>query len=62
MNKKILVVDDESDVEAQFRRDLRSGRFQMEFATSAHMALKRAEEIREETLATSQGVRRLART
>ena len=35
----ILVVDDEPDVEAlfrqQFRRDLRSGRFQMEFALSA---------------------------
>ena len=40
----ILVVDDEPDVEAlfrqQFRRDLRSGRFQMEFATSAPVALR----------------------
>jgi hypothetical protein len=37
----ILVVDDEPDVEALFRqqRDLRSGRFQMEFATSAQAAL-----------------------
>ena len=39
----ILVVDDEPDVEAlfrqQFRRDLRSGRFTMEFAPSAPAAL-----------------------
>jgi len=38
----ILVVDDESDVEMlfrqQFRRDLRSGRFTMEFAQSADSA------------------------
>jgi CheY-like chemotaxis protein len=44
----ILVVDDEPDVEAlfrqQFRRDLRSGRFQMEFAPSAPLALARATE------------------
>jgi CheY-like chemotaxis protein len=50
----ILVIDDEVDVEAlfrqQFRRDLRSGRFKMEFATSAPMALKRAEEIRDASL------------
>jgi CheY-like chemotaxis protein len=41
----ILVVDDESDVELlfrqQFRRDLRAGRFSMEFAQSASMALQR---------------------
>jgi CheY-like chemotaxis protein len=41
----ILVVDDESDVEAlfrqQFRRDLRAGRFVMEFAQSAPAALQR---------------------
>jgi CheY-like chemotaxis protein len=41
----ILVVDDEPDVEAlfrqQFRRDLRSGRFLMEFAPSAPAALAR---------------------
>jgi CheY-like chemotaxis protein len=41
----ILVVDDEPDVEAlfrqQFRRDLRGGRFAMEFAQSAPMALQR---------------------
>jgi CheY-like chemotaxis protein len=40
----ILVVDDEPDVEVlfrqQFRRDLRSGRFNMEFAQSAPAALQ----------------------
>jgi CheY-like chemotaxis protein len=40
----ILVVDDEPDVEVlfrqQFRRDLRSGRFTMEFAQSAPAALQ----------------------
>ena len=39
MNPLILVVDDEPDVEVlfrqQFRRDLRAGRFTMEFAQSA---------------------------
>jgi CheY-like chemotaxis protein len=41
----VLVVDDEPDVEIlfrqQFRRELRSGRFTMEFAQSAPAALKR---------------------
>jgi len=41
----ILVVDDEPDVELlfrqQFRRDLRAGRFTMEFAQSADLALQR---------------------
>src|SRR5262245_5380621 len=41
----ILVVDDEPDVEMlfrqQFRRDLREGRFMMEFAQSGDMALRR---------------------
>ena len=45
MSLLILVVDDESDVEVlfrqQFRRDLRSGRFMMEFAQSAPAALQR---------------------
>ena len=45
MSVYILVVDDEPDVEAlfrqQFRRDLRSGRFLMEFAPSAPAALAR---------------------
>jgi len=40
----ILVVDDEPDVEVlfrqQFRRDLRAGRFTMEFAPSAAVALQ----------------------
>jgi CheY-like chemotaxis protein len=41
----ILVVDDEPDVEVlfrqHFRRDLRAGRFTMEFAPSAPAALRR---------------------
>jgi CheY-like chemotaxis protein len=41
----VLVVDDEPDVEIlfrqQFRRELRSGQFTMEFARSAPAALKR---------------------
>jgi CheY-like chemotaxis protein len=41
----ILVVDDEADVEVlfrqQFRRDLRAGRFRMDFAQSAPIALQR---------------------
>ena len=44
MSVYILVVDDEPDVEAlfrqQFRRDLRAGRFTMEFAQSADIALR----------------------
>ena len=43
MSISVLVVDDEPDVEAlfrqQFRRDLRSGRFVMDFAASASEAL-----------------------
>jgi CheY-like chemotaxis protein len=50
----ILVVDDEPDIEAlfrqRFRRDLRSDRFQMEFAMSAPVALRRAAEIRDASL------------
>jgi CheY-like chemotaxis protein len=45
VNPLVLVVDDEPDVEAlfrqQFRRDLRTDRFTMEFAQSAPMALQR---------------------
>ena len=45
MSLLILVVDDEPDVEMlfrqQFRRDLREGRFAMEFAQSGEMALRR---------------------
>jgi CheY-like chemotaxis protein len=44
VNQLILVVDDEPDVEIlfrqQFRRDLRAGRFTMEFAQSAANALQ----------------------
>jgi len=50
----VLVVDDEPDVEAlfrqQFRRDLKSERFKMEFAFSAHDALLRAAGIEEPSL------------
>ena len=45
MTLLILVVDDEPDVEVlfrqQFRRDLRAGRFNMEFAQSGDTALRR---------------------
>jgi CheY-like chemotaxis protein len=45
VNPLVLMVDDEPDVEVlfrqQFRRDLRSDRFTMEFAQSAPMALQR---------------------
>jgi len=45
MTLPVLVVDDEPDVEVlfrqQFRRELRSARFTMEFAQSAAMALDR---------------------
>ena len=45
MTLLVLVVDDESDVEVlfrqQFRRELRSERFTMEFAQSAAAALQR---------------------
>lgn len=48
MSFRILVVDDESDVEElfrqQFRRDLRAGRFMMDFAQSGDSALQRINE------------------
>ena len=54
MNLLILVVDDEPDVEAlfrqQFRRELRGGRFAMEFAQSAPMALQRISNAGDESL------------
>ena len=54
MSVYILIVDDEPDVEAlfrqQFRRDLRSGRFYMEFAPSAPAALERAADLRDPSL------------
>ena len=54
MSFLILVVDDESDVadlfRQQFRRDLRAGRFMMEFAQSADKALQRISDIVDESL------------
>ena len=54
MSVYILVVDDEPDVETlfrqQFRRDLRSGRFTMEFAPSAPAALVRAAKVADPSL------------
>ena len=54
MSLVILVVDDEPDVEVlfrqQFRRELRAGRFAMEFAQSAPMALQRITNAGEESL------------
>jgi CheY-like chemotaxis protein len=50
----ILVVDDEADVEdlfrQQFRRDIRAGRFVMEFAQSAVQALARIERAEDVSL------------
>ena len=54
MNICILVVDDEPDVETlfrqQFRRDLRAGRFSMEFAASAPEAMQKAAAIADPSL------------
>jgi CheY-like chemotaxis protein len=54
MSLLILVVDDEPDVEGlfrqHFRRDLRAGRFTMEFAYSASAALDRIENAEEASL------------
>ncbi len=54
MDVLVLVVDDEPDVEAlfrqQFRRDLRSQRFMMDFANSAADALKRIGSTIEQSL------------
>ena len=54
MNLLILVVDDEPDVEAlfrqQFRRELRAGRFALEFAQSAPIALQRITNAGDESL------------
>ena len=50
----ILIVDDEPDVETlfrqQFRRDLRAGRFHMDFAPSAPAALERAVDVGDPSL------------
>ena len=54
MNLLILVVDDEPDVELlfrqQFRRDIRAGRFIMDFAQSAGAALARIADAGEQSL------------
>ena len=54
MNLLILVVDDEPDVELlfrqQFRRDLRAGRFTMEFAQSAPAALQCISDVADTSL------------
>jgi CheY-like chemotaxis protein len=54
LSTQILVVDDEPDVEnmfrQHFRRDLRSGRFIMEFALSAAAALERVKAIADPSL------------
>ena len=54
MNLLILVVDDEPDVETlfrqQFRRDLKAGRFNMEFAQSAPAALQCISDARNASL------------
>ncbi len=54
MSLLILVVDDEPDVEVlirqQFRRDLRTGRFMMEFAQSAPAALQCISDARNASL------------
>ena len=54
MNPLVLVVDDEPDVEVlfrqQFRRDLRDGRFTMEFAYLALAALDRIADAGEASL------------
>jgi CheY-like chemotaxis protein len=54
LSTHILVVDDEPDVESMFRqhfrRDLRSGRFIMEFALSGPAALERVKIIADASL------------
>ena len=54
MSTYIVVVDDEPDVESMFRqhfrRDLRSGRFVMEFALSAFAALEQVKAIPDPSL------------
>jgi CheY-like chemotaxis protein len=54
VNLLILVVDDEPDVELlfrqHFRRDLRKGRFSMEFAQSANLALARIQAASDQAL------------
>jgi CheY-like chemotaxis protein len=50
----ILVIDDEADIEMlfrqQFRREIRAGRFRMDFAQSADAALRRIADAGDESL------------
>ena len=54
MSVRVLVVDDESDVEMlfrqQFRRELREGQFVMDFALSADEALAKVRAAQGETI------------
>jgi CheY-like chemotaxis protein len=54
VNFLILVVDDEPDIEQlfrqQFRRDIRAGRFRLEFAQSAAIALERISAAKDQAL------------
>jgi CheY-like chemotaxis protein len=54
VNILVIVVDDEPDVEVlfrqQFRRDLRAGRFAMDFAQSAAIALQRITDTGDQSL------------
>jgi CheY-like chemotaxis protein len=54
VNLLVLVVDDEPDVEMlfrqQFRHDLRAGRFTMDFAQSAPLALQRINDAGDRSL------------
>lgn len=54
MTPLVLVVDDEPDVEPlfrqQFRRDIRAGRFVLDFAASAAAALVRVAEVADHPL------------
>ena len=63
MSVLILVVDDESDVEMlfrqQFRRDLRAGRFAMEFAQSADKAIQCISDLVDESLILMSGLEML---
>lgn len=49
MTQLVLVIDDEPDVEMlfrqQFRKDIRAGRFALEFAINAEAALERLRDI-----------------
>jgi hypothetical protein len=64
VNPLVLVVDDEPDVEVlfrqQFRHDLRTGRFTMEFAQSAPMALQRITDVAGVSLILTR-IRRMTR-